>query len=42
MIVLAKELLVKQMEIDLGDYIGYSNLRIRFNFIGKRDGDIWT
>jgi hypothetical protein len=29
------------MEIDLGDYIG-CNLRIRFNFIGKRDGDIWT
>ncbi|WP_207917089.1 T9SS type A sorting domain-containing protein [Flavobacterium hiemivividum] len=33
---------INQMQIDLGDYIGYSNLRIRFNYTGKRDGDIWT
>ncbi len=28
--------------IDLGDYIGRPNLRIRFNYSGKRPGDIWA
>ena len=33
---------LNQMSIDLGDYIGYSNLRIRFSFIGVRRGDVWA
>ncbi len=28
--------------IDLGDYIGRPNLRIRFNYSGSRPGDIWA
>ncbi|HKJ47654.1 MAG TPA: LamG-like jellyroll fold domain-containing protein, partial [Christiangramia sp.] len=31
-----------KMEIDLGDYIGQSNLRVRFNYEGVRDGDVWA
>lgn len=31
-----------KIEIDLGNYIGRSNLRIRFKFDGVRDGDIWA
>ncbi|TDD75178.1 immunoglobulin domain-containing protein [Flavobacterium caseinilyticum] len=33
---------INQMEIDLGDYIGYSNLRVRFSYTGSRVGDIWA
>ncbi|MCM4154808.1 T9SS type A sorting domain-containing protein [Gramella sp. AN32] len=33
---------VNQMTIDLGNYMGRSNLRIRFNYTGARDGDVWT
>ena len=33
---------VNQMEIDLGDYIGFGNLRIRFKYDGTKDGDIWA
>lgn len=33
---------VNQIEIDLGDYLYQSNLRIRFNFKGANDGDLWT
>ena len=33
---------LNKMEIDLGNYLGMGNLRIRFNFAGKRDGDVWT
>jgi len=28
--------------VDLGDYMGFNNLRIRFNFDGARPGDIWA
>ncbi|NJW51918.1 T9SS type A sorting domain-containing protein [Salinimicrobium oceani] len=28
--------------IDLGDYMGRPNLRIRFNYTGARSGDIWA
>ncbi|MEP6260935.1 MAG: PKD-like domain-containing protein [Gillisia sp.] len=31
-----------KIEIDLGDYIGRPNLRIRFNYVGARPGDIWA
>lgn len=31
-----------KLAIDLGDYIGYPNLRIRFHFMGVRDGDVWA
>ena len=31
-----------KIEIDLGDYIGRPNLRIRFNYTGARSGDIWA
>ncbi|AVR45537.1 hypothetical protein C7S20_09810 [Christiangramia fulva] len=31
-----------KIEIDLGDYVGYTNLRIRFHFKGVRDGDVWA
>ncbi|MBZ9632032.1 T9SS type A sorting domain-containing protein [Salegentibacter sp. LM13S] len=30
------------ISIDLGNFMGQSNLRIRFNYLGARDGDIWT
>ena len=33
---------VNQMSIDLGSYIGESNLRIRFEYRGERLGDIWA
>ena len=33
---------VNQMSIDLGSYIGESNLRIRFEYRGVRLGDIWA
>jgi hypothetical protein len=33
---------INQMEFDLGNYLGHSNLRIRFSFTGTRDGDIWA
>ncbi|WP_034919106.1 LamG-like jellyroll fold domain-containing protein [Gillisia sp. CAL575] len=33
---------VNQMSIDLGNYLGRGNLRIRFKYEGKRDGDIWA
>ncbi|MFT5266460.1 MAG: hypothetical protein ACI8YQ_005225 [Polaribacter sp.] len=33
---------INQMELDLGDYIGYSNLRVRFSYSGSRVGDIWA
>jgi large repetitive protein len=28
--------------IDLGNYMGQGNLRIRFNYMGKRDGAVWA
>jgi len=31
-----------KMVIDLGNYLGPPNLRIRFNFQGKIDGDVWA
>jgi large repetitive protein len=31
-----------KMVLDLGDYLGYNNLRVRFNFDGVRDGDVWA
>jgi hypothetical protein len=31
-----------KMVIDLGNYLGQPNLRIRFNFQGKIDGDVWA
>ncbi|MCK0124950.1 T9SS type A sorting domain-containing protein [Gelidibacter sp. F2691] len=31
-----------KMVIDLGDYLGQPNLRVRFNFNGVRDGDVWA
>lgn len=31
-----------KLAIDLGDYMGYTNLRIRFHFMGVRDGDVWA
>ena len=31
-----------KIKIDLGDYIGQPNLRIRFTFDGKIDGDVWA
>ncbi len=33
---------VNQMSLDLGSYIGESNLRIRFEYTGVRSGDIWA
>ncbi|APG60217.1 LamG-like jellyroll fold domain-containing protein [Christiangramia salexigens] len=33
---------LNKMEFDLGAYIGQSNLRIRFNYIGSLDGDVWA
>ncbi|MCB7481455.1 T9SS type A sorting domain-containing protein [Christiangramia sediminis] len=33
---------INQMSIDLGDYLGMSNLRIRFTYIGTIDGDVWA
>ena len=33
---------VNQMSIDLGSYIGESNLRVRFEYRGVRLGDIWA
>ena len=31
-----------KMVIDLGDYLGQPNLRIRFNYNGAIDGDVWA
>lgn len=31
-----------KMLVDLGDYLGQSNLRIRFNYNGAKDGDVWA
>ncbi|HSP11756.1 MAG TPA: hypothetical protein VLO29_04445, partial [Salegentibacter sp.] len=31
-----------KMVIDLGDYLGQPNLRLRFNFDGVNDGDVWA
>ena len=31
-----------KMVINLGDYLGQSNLRVRFNYEGVRDGDVWA
>ena len=31
-----------KMVIDLGDYLGYTDLRVRFNYNGVRDGDVWA
>ena len=31
-----------KMVLDLGDYLGQPNLRIRFNYVGKIDGDVWA
>ncbi|CAM4160613.1 T9SS type A sorting domain-containing protein [Gillisia limnaea] len=33
---------VNNIRIDLGNYIGNENVRIRFHFLGARDGDIWA
>ncbi|PTX44228.1 Ig-like domain-containing protein [Christiangramia gaetbulicola] len=33
---------INQMSIDLGDYLGETNLRVRFTFIGTIDGDVWA
>ena len=33
---------LNKIVIDLGDYLGQSNLRIRFHFLGTRDGDVWA
>lgn len=33
---------LNKMVIDLKAYSGLPNLRIRFNFIGKRDGTVWA
>ena len=33
---------VNQMQLDLGSYIGESNLRLRFEYRGVRLGDIWA
>ncbi|MFV8226812.1 T9SS type A sorting domain-containing protein [Christiangramia aquimixticola] len=35
-------LTINKMTIDLGNYVGRDNLRIRFRFEGIRDGDIWA
>jgi hypothetical protein len=31
-----------KMVVDLGDYLGQSNLRVRFNYDGRKDGDVWA
>src|SRR5690606_5589639 len=31
-----------KIRIDLGNFMGQGNLRVRFNFIGTRVGDIWA
>ena len=31
-----------KIEIDLGNYIGQNNLRIKFSFVGARNGDVWA
>lgn len=31
-----------KISINLGSYLGQGALRIRFHFLGKRDGDVWT
>ncbi|WP_026837759.1 T9SS type A sorting domain-containing protein [Gillisia sp. JM1] len=31
-----------KMVIDLGDYLGQTNLRVRFNYNGAIDGDVWA
>ena len=30
------------VKVDLGNYLGYTNLRIRFSYVGVRDGDVWA
>ncbi|MGI0107561.1 PKD-like domain-containing protein [Salinimicrobium sp. WS361] len=34
--------LKNKMVLDLGNYLGKSNLRLKFTFDGARDGDIWA
>src|SRR5690606_4834923 len=31
-----------KIRIDLGNYLGRDNLRIRFHFLGTQDGDVWA
>ncbi|MFD1095119.1 Ig-like domain-containing protein [Salegentibacter chungangensis] len=31
-----------KIQIDLGDYVGFNNLRIRFSYVGTRIGDVWA
>lgn len=31
-----------KIQIDLGAYLGMSNLRLRFNYTGQRIGDVWA
>ncbi|MFV8226813.1 LamG-like jellyroll fold domain-containing protein [Christiangramia aquimixticola] len=33
---------INQMELDLGQFIGMANLRVRFRYTGIRDGDVWA
>ncbi len=33
---------LNKMVVDLGDFLGMSNLRIRFNYEGTIDGDVWA
>src|SRR5690606_4926683 len=33
---------INQISLDLGNCIGYPNLRVRFNYIGVRNGDVWA
>ncbi|APG60219.1 hypothetical protein LPB144_07265 [Christiangramia salexigens] len=33
---------LNKMEYDLGSYIGQPNLRVRFNYVGTLDGDVWA
>ncbi|RKS43448.1 putative secreted protein (Por secretion system target) [Gillisia mitskevichiae] len=33
---------INKMALDLGQYLGQNNLRIRFSFDGTRDGDVWA
>ncbi|MCH4821720.1 T9SS type A sorting domain-containing protein [Gramella lutea] len=33
---------LNKMVVDLGDFLGMSNLRIRFNYVGTIDGDVWA
>ena len=33
---------LNKMVVDLGDFLGMSNLRVRFNYEGTIDGDVWA